>query len=71
MAYGYLYSVCDHCGKQYTDNTHGRPSLYCSAKCKQRAYRRRKDNAKLEETIAQAQHALKVYEELRAKHGLS
>ena len=71
MAYGYKYSVCDHCSKQYEDNSFGRPSRYCSSVCRQRAYRRRKDNERHEQIIDSAKKLLAWRDELDRKLELS
>jgi endogenous inhibitor of DNA gyrase (YacG/DUF329 family) len=37
--------LCAHCGEPFTDNTDpnsgGRPALFCSSRCRLRAWRRR------------------------------
>lgn len=46
-SHAYLGQCCEHCGRVFYDAaTAGRPRRYCSNACKQRAYRRAKDDAR-------------------------
>ena len=65
---GYLSTVCEHCGQQYHDSGRGRPSRYCSNKCRQAKYRQRQTFAKLEELAEQARRLYEERQALKAKY---
>lgn len=39
--------VCEECGRRFTPSGRGKKAKYCSAKCKQRAYRRAKRESRV------------------------
>ena len=42
-AQGYQYYICDHCEREFTPASTGRPPKYCCNACKQKAYREREE----------------------------
>ena len=58
--YAYLGTACDHCGRVFYAKSTGRPRRYCGNACKQRAYRRAKEDERGRKTTEDARQWLEA-----------
>lgn len=65
-AYSHLGRTCEHCGRVfYGWQATGRPKKYCSNACKQRAYRRARDDKRGRRITEAARAMLDKQEQFR------